>query len=89
MLQSSPPDLLITDLTHPGLGGEDLSKCLAEAVPDLPVLVISAFHDGLNSLRKQHQANPQVLRGFLAKPFTAEAVQAEVGRLTAGRTAGR
>lgn len=83
-VQESLPDLLITDLTHPGLGGEYLSQRLAEAHPKLPVLVISAFQQGLDALRKQHQANPQAPRGFLAKPFTVEVVQVEVGRLIAG-----
>lgn len=89
LVQESPPDLLISDLTHPGLGGEELSKRLAEAHPKLPVLVISAFQQGLDALRKKHQANPQAPRGFVAKPFTVEALQAEVGRLIAGRTTGR
>lgn len=86
--QESPPDLLISDLTHPGLRGDELSQRLANAHPKLPVLVISAFQQGLDSLREQHRASPQSPRGFLAKPFTVEAVQAEVGRLIAGRTTG-
>jgi hypothetical protein len=43
----------------------------------------------LDSVRERHQAHWQAPRGFLAKPFTVEAVQAEVGRLIAGRTTGR
>jgi CheY-like chemotaxis protein len=82
-VQESPPDLLISDLTHPGLRGEELSKRLADAHPDLPMLVISAFQRGLDSLREQHRANPQSPQGFLAKPFTVEVVQAEMERLIA------
>ncbi len=89
ILQASPPDLFITDLTHPGLGGEELSQRLADAQPKLPALVISAFQQGLDSLRKRHQADLRAPRGFLAKPFTVEAVQAEVGRLIAARATGR
>lgn len=89
IVQESPPDLFITDLTHPGLGGEELSQRLADAHPKLPVLVISAFQQGLDALREQHRANPQSPRGFLAKPFTVVAVQAEVGRLIAAAATGR
>ncbi len=79
LVQESLPDLLISDLAHPGLGGEELSKRLADAHPDLPMLDL---------LREQHQANPQLTRGFLAKPFTVEALQAEIERLIAVHLAG-
>jgi len=89
LVQESLPDLLISDLTHPGLGGEELSKRLADAHPNLPMLVISAFQQGLDLLREQHQANPQLPRGFLDKPFTAAALHAEIERLIAARATGR
>ena len=77
-VQESLPDLLISDLTHPGLGGEELSKRLADAHPNLPMLVISAFQHGLDSLRERHQAHAQARRGFLAKPFTAASLLSTV-----------
>lgn len=89
IVQESMPDLLISDLTHPGLGGEKLSQRLAAAHSQLPVLLVSAFHPGLESLREPHQADSRAPRGFLAKPFTVEAIQAEVGRLVAARATGR
>lgn len=89
IIQELPPDMFITDLTHPGLGGEELSQRLAEAHPKLPVLVISAFQQGLDSLRERHQVDSRAPRGFLAKPFTVEAVLAELGRLIAAGATGR
>ena len=83
MLQSSPPDLLITDHSHPGLRGEEILKRLADAHSQLPVLLVSAFHPGLESLREPHPAHSQAPRGFLAKPFTAAALHAEIERLIA------
>lgn len=85
LVREASPDFLITDLTHSGSGGEELSQRLADAHPKLPMLVISAFQQGLDSLREQHRADPRGPRGFLAKPFTVEAMQAEVGRLIATR----
>lgn len=89
-LQTSPPDLFITDLTHPGLRGEELSKLLADANPDLPILVISAFQEGLKSLHKHYETYQKVPRGGLAKPFTLEAFTEQVEQLIpCGRKAGR
>lgn len=89
IIQESPTDLLISDLTHPGLRGEELSQRLADGHPNLPMLVISAVQRELGRMKERHQADSQSPRGFLAKPFTVEAVRAEVGRLVAGRTTGR
>ncbi len=89
IVQESPPDLLISDLTHPGMGGEELSKRIGDAHAELPVLLISTFQHGLDSLREQHQTNPQSPRGFLAKPFTVEALGAEIQRLISTRVSGR
>jgi two-component system, NtrC family, nitrogen regulation response regulator GlnG len=88
MLQSSPPDLLITDHSHPGLRGEEILKRLAAAHSQLPVLLVSAFHPGLESLRETHPAHSLAPRGFLTKPFTVEALQAEIERLIVGRAGG-
>ncbi len=88
LVQASPPDLLITDLIHPGLRGGDLSQRLAEAHPKLPVLVVSARHEQLDVLRQHHQTNPQFPRGFLEKPFTVDALRAEIKRLIVDRAGG-
>src|ERR1039458_472427 len=36
-----PIDLLVTDMTMPGMTGWDLAKCLRQTRPSLPVLFIS------------------------------------------------
>jgi DNA-binding NarL/FixJ family response regulator len=89
ILQASPPDLFITDLTHLGLRVEEMLKRLDEVQIQFPILVVSAFHEGLDLLREQHQANPQLPRGFLDKPFTAAALHAEIERLIDARATGR
>jgi CheY-like chemotaxis protein len=88
IIQESPPDVLITDHSHPGLRGEETLKRLADAHSNLPMLLISVFQQGLDRLREQHQANAQLPRGFLAKPFTATALHAEIERLIVGRAGG-
>jgi len=51
--------------------------------------MISAFQQGLDSLREQHRENPQSPRGFLAKPFKVETLGAEIERLISTRVSGR
>lgn len=66
---------------HPGLRCDALAARPAAQDVRFPVLLILARPEWIDSLREQHTANPQAPRGFLAKPFLVEAVQAEVGRL--------
>ena len=61
-------DLVLLDLTLPGLGGEEIFRELVELDPDLRVL----FSSGYNARQsiKEHVANGSV--GFLHKPYTAD-----------------
>jgi PAS domain S-box-containing protein len=44
-IDSSPPDLVITDHLMPGLSGTDLARILAAERPGLPVLIVSGYAD--------------------------------------------
>jgi CheY-like chemotaxis protein len=65
------PDLVVTDLYMPGLGGTGLIERLRSERPDLPVVVLSA---GI-------RASPPVGVPFVAKPFDAEELLKTVSRL--------
>jgi len=61
-----PPDLLIVDLTMPGLSGLDVARQLRkEGFDDLPILVVSADAHQLYNLR----GGPVPYDDFLLKPF--------------------
>lgn len=45
MIDSSPPDLVITDLTLPGRNGLELIKDLGATHPELPVIVLSMHEE--------------------------------------------
>lgn len=45
MIQSLRPDLIITDMKMPVLGGERLLPILAERYPDIYIIVISGYQD--------------------------------------------
>lgn len=59
------PDLLLTDLMMPHMGGQKLTNLLTTQVPDLRVLFISGYKDRLDADNLTAWN-----RSFLAKPFT-------------------
>ncbi len=68
-------DLLLTDLTMPGLGGAGLIRAIHDVRPDMPAILTSGFSD---SMRDDERA-ALVPTSFLQKPYT----QAELARLVA------
>jgi CheY-like chemotaxis protein len=50
-------DIVLSDINMPGMDGLELSKCVWEQWPDLPVLLISG------------RPPPVGVRAFIAKPF--------------------
>ncbi len=77
MIKKSPPSLVLTDISMPGMNGYELCRILkgSEETKNIPVVFISAFDD------------PQdIVEGFLlggedyiTKPFIPEVVKARVG----------
>ncbi len=74
-----PPDLLVTDLMLPRLGGDRLVDALRtrEALRDIPVLVLSARDDAV--LRARLLAGPA--QDYVTKPFSAHELRARVRNL--------
>ncbi|MDQ3223161.1 MAG: response regulator [Gemmatimonadota bacterium] len=66
----SPPDLVITDLRMPIMGGEELSAWVARHHPGIPVLFVSGF-----ALVRDARDLPGPV---LAKPFLGEDLRARV-----------
>lgn len=59
------PDLLVTDLSMPKLGGLDLIPALRKTVPDMPVVITTAFTEIPYLLR----AIELGVAGFVSKPL--------------------
>jgi CheY-like chemotaxis protein len=68
--------LLITDVAMPGMDGPTLARLLTADTPELPVLYMSGTYDGSQFERGERS-------GFLAKPFSANELLAEVKALIA------
>lgn len=64
LAQQGAPDLLVTDVVMPGMGGLDLARRVGEMAPDVPVLFISGYVDDA-ALREEASQGA----ALLPKPF--------------------
>lgn|GEM_PF-2638690 len=84
-LRDEAPDLLITDISMPNMGGLDLLASLRVNVPDLPAIVLSAYVDVDSCLKALRLGVMDVIE----KPYKNEelldsvALGARVGRARA------
>jgi two-component system, cell cycle sensor histidine kinase and response regulator CckA len=62
------PDLVLTDMMMPGIGGAELARRLRERWPELPILFMSGY--SVEDLRRQGAIGLE--RVLLQKPFTPE-----------------
>ena len=69
-----PPDLVLTDLIMPGMGGAEVARRLAQDWPDLPILFASGF--STDEFRREWGGLSR--RFLLQKPFTAEELTQKV-----------
>ncbi|HEU4713324.1 MAG TPA: response regulator [Pyrinomonadaceae bacterium] len=75
-LEAQAFDLVLTDVSMPGLTGLDLLNRVVELYPGTPVIVVSGLSD-------QEQAQSLLARGafdYLLKPFRLEVVEDSVKR---------
>jgi two-component system cell cycle sensor histidine kinase/response regulator CckA len=80
-----PIDLLITDVILQGMDGPELARRATQLRPTLPVLFVSGYTDEDIVRRGLLEAG----HPFLQKPFTPEALSAEVATLLKGSQLGR
>jgi CheY-like chemotaxis protein len=69
-----PPDLVLTDLMMPGMGGVELARRLKQRWPALAVLYMSGY--SVEDLRREGVTG--VERELLHKPFTPDSLVARV-----------
>jgi len=72
--REGPPDLVLTDLIMPGIGGAAVARRLARDWPDLPILFVSGF--STDEFRREWGADSK--RFLLQKPFTADELSRRV-----------
>lgn len=72
--QGLVPDLLVTDHLMPGMTGVDLARTLREAMPKLPVLIVSGYAEA-------EGVAPDLLR--LTKPFRSAELEGSLAAIVA------
>lgn len=75
-----PVDLILLDLSMPGMDVENELKALCESVQPVPVVMLSAYHDK-ETVRKSIDAGA---RGYLLKSFTEESLRFALGLILSG-----
>jgi len=77
LLPSKRPELVITDIIMPRLGGHELIEALRADAPDLPIITISAYSE------RKPKTTPRL--AFLPKPFSmSELIELAAQQLTSG-----
>ena len=71
---SFTPDLLITDMVMPRLGGLELARAVSKKLPDTAVLLVSGYSE-------QQMAAQQSGHALLKKPFAVGELISRVGAL--------
>ncbi len=79
VIRSDPPDLVLTDLMMPGLGGLGLLTYLKQdkTLPFIPVIMITALHDSIDKAAALESGCDD----FLMKPINKAELQARVRSL--------
>ena len=75
-LKAQPFDVVLTDISMPGLNGMELLNRVLQSYPGTPVIIISGMTD-------EEQAQSLIKRGafdYLLKPFRLEVVENSVRR---------
>ena len=76
------PDILITDLLHPGLDGEEILNLLAAEKVDYPILLIA---DDSLPADFYKTCYPELKLGTIGKPFQVSTFYAHLSRWLPGR----
>jgi two-component system cell cycle sensor histidine kinase/response regulator CckA len=77
------PDIVLTDLMMPGIGGAELARRLKARWPGLPVLFMSGYSE--EDLRREGLVDPEGV--IIQKPFKPEILLRSVHAAFAGRSA--
>ncbi len=76
-MAAKPPDLIISDIQMPGMGGIAFLRAIRERFPDLPVILMTGHATVETAVA--------ALRGraydYLKKPVSLEELQACIGRI--------
>ena len=76
MVRDNVPDLLITDVRMSGMSGHELQAELHEVVPEMPVIIITAF----GSIESAVESMKRGATDYITKPFSNDQLLIAVAR---------
>jgi DNA-binding NtrC family response regulator len=82
MLESEPFQLVITDVTMPGMTGYELQKQIQDVMPDLPVIIMTAF----GTIPQAVAAIRNGAYEYITKPFDLDQLKKMVQSALEGET---
>ncbi|MDR1908159.1 MAG: response regulator, partial [Holosporales bacterium] len=68
------PDILVTDVSMPGMDGPMLGKLVSEVIPNIPVIFVSGYAE--ETFRRDLSENKSM--HFLSKPFTLRELASKI-----------
>jgi PAS domain S-box-containing protein len=82
LLKESPGafDLVITDLTMPGIGGRELARAVSEIDPNLPVILCTGYNQNLSEAESLHDGFADVIQKPIAMRQLADAIATAIAR---------
>ena len=81
-MEEAGPDLVLSDVQMPGMGGIEFLRQIRERYPHTPVVLMTAYGDA----RAMEAAFRYGVSGFLQKPVEVEALLAGIRRLEKGES---
>lgn len=81
---AEPVDLVVTDMTMPGMTGAELARRLIDIAPHLPIILCSGFSEVISD----QQTKAMGIQAFIMKPVVMNDLAATVRRLLDGRSGG-
>jgi CheY-like chemotaxis protein len=70
-------DLVITDMTMPGLTGKELAMELLTIRPDIPIIICTGFSELIN----EKQAMEYGIREFIMKPYSSKSLNGTIRKV--------
>jgi CheY-like chemotaxis protein len=67
-------DVVITDLTMPGMTGVQLARELIKTIPEMPIIICTGFNEGIN---RKHLRDLG-MQGFIMKPYSSEKLSSAI-----------
>ena len=77
---SKPMDLMVSDFVMPGMNGLDLIRSARELVPELPVILVTAY--GVREVQTEVKKLERC--AYIEKPFVPFALFQKIHQLTSG-----